>query len=259
MQAKGSILDRFNVALITGGGGGLGKAIAQNLIKNGKKVIIAGRTEANLKKSQEDLGSSCVAYYIVDLTNIGFLHEFTVKVIKEHPDVDCVINNAGVHKILDYTKEVNPKDVDEEISTNILALITLCSEFSKHLQSKPSSALMNVASGLAYVPMHSTPVYSATKAFVKSFTQSLRLQFAKTSVTVVEISPPLVESNLYREYENPDAVNKSAMTQDEFMRQVEEGWKQGSQEVGAGMGVEMQEKWRETFEESWKQLNGQTH
>lgn len=195
MQSTGNILDRFSVALITGGGGGLGKALAQSLIKNGKKVIIAGRTESNLKQSATGLGSSCIGYYVVDLTKVETLSEFAAKVVKEHPELDCVINNAGVQKMLDFKKEVKASDLSEEISTNITALVTLCAKFSKHLQSKSSSALMNVASGLAYVPLAKIPVYCATKAFVKSFTQSLRVQFANTSVTVVELTPPLVESD----------------------------------------------------------------
>jgi len=175
--------------------------------------------------------------------------------------VDCLINNAGVQKPLDFTKEVDFKQVQEEVNINILALVQLCNLFSTYFISKAPgpSVIMNVGSGLAYVPIQPVPVYCATKAFVKSFTQSLRVQFEKTNVFVIELAPPLVESDLHREHENPDgystATNKMAMSQDEFMRQVEEGWKSGSQEVGAGMALQMQQKWRDTFEKPWAMMN----
>jgi len=252
-----STLSKFNVALVTGGGGGLGKAMAKSLISNGKKVIIAGRTASNIEATAKELGPSCVATYTIDVANLSALPEFATTVIKEHPEVDCLINNAGVQKPLDFTKEVDFKQVLEEVNINVLALVQLCSLFSTHFQSKPSAVIMNVASVLSYIPVKTVPVYSATKAFVKSFTQSLRAQFHKSNVTVIEVSPPLVESDIHREHEDSSwSKNKFCMSQEEFIKSIEEGWKSGSQEVGAGTALEDQKKWRDTFEKQWMMMNG---
>jgi len=252
-------LDKFTVALITGGGGGLGKVIAKSLIENGKKVIIAGRTTSNLEETAAELGPQCIAVYTVDLANLSTIPDFAAKVISEHPEVDCIINNAGVQKPLDFTKEIDFKQVLEEVNINVLALVQLCSLFSSHLQSKSSGVLMNVASGLAYAPFKQIPIYCATKAFVKSFTQSLRAQFNKSNVTVIELSPPLVDSNLHREHPDPSLAtsskNSHCLTQEEFIKQVEQGWKSGSQEVGAGTALDRQQKWRDAFEKGWIAMN----
>lgn len=118
---------------------------------------------------------------------------------------------------------------------------------------------MNVASGLAYIPKADVPVYCATKAFVKSFTLSLRSQLSKTSIKVIEISPPLVESDLHREHEDPDnnkqSKNKMSLTQDQFIAAVEKGLANGDVEVGAGMALKGQETWRNTFGPQWSKMN----
>jgi len=237
----------------------LGKALAKSLINNGKKVIIAGKTASNVEAAAKELGPSCVAFYVVDVANISALPAFAEKVLKEHPEVDCLINNAGVQKELDFTKGIDINLALEEININIIALVQLCNLFAEHFQAKSSAVIMNVCSGLAYFPIKSVPIYCATKAFVKSFTQSLRAQFHKSHVSIIELSPPLVESDLHRSHANPHVynvkTNPSAMTQEEFIRQVEEGWKSGSAEVGAGMALHMQQKWRDTFGGTWLNAN----
>jgi len=249
-------LSRFNVALITGGGGGLGKALAKSLINNGKKVIIAGRTTSNLEQTAKELGPPCLAFYTVDVGNLATLPAFAAKVINEHPDVDCLINNAGISTGLDFTKDVDFSAVLEEVNINVLAVVQLCALFTTHLQTKPSAVIMNVASGLAYTPIKQVPVYCATKAFVKSFTQSLRAQFHKSSVFVIELSPPLVDSNLGRNHPGYTASKQPhCLTQEAFIKDVEEGWKSGSEEVGAGTAITRQQKWRDAFEQQWKMMN----
>lgn len=255
-----SIYDQFTTALITGGAGGLGKAIAANFIQHGKKVIIAGRTEEKLIEAQKELGASCIGIVTIDIADTIELPDFAKRISADYPEVDCVLNNAGVQKLLDFKEgDVDLDQVQQEVAINITALVTLCSVFSAHLQSKPTSVLMNVSSGLAYIPKASVPVYCATKAFVKSFTLSLRAQLQDTSVTVVEIAPPLVESDLHREHDDPDnnkkSKNKMSLSQDEFIRDVEEGLKSGSEEVGAGMSRASIAKWQSTFGEQWSKMN----
>lgn len=255
-----SLYDHFSTALITGGAGGLGKAIAANFIKHGKKVIIAGRTESKLLETQKELGESCIATITVDLSENIALPDFARRVTADYPEVDCLLNNAGVQKLLDFKAgDIEIETLEQEVDININALVLLCGLFSTHLQTKKSSLIMNVSSGLAYVPIKAVPVYCATKAFVKSFTLSLRAQLADTSIKVVEIAPPLVESDLHREHEDPDnnkkEKNSMALSQDEFIADVEKGLQTGQPEVGAGMSLGMINKWQGTFGERWAQMN----
>ena len=96
----------FKCALITGGAGGIGRALAEYLLSKGKKVIIAGRTESNLQKTSQELGSDDkpVPYYVLDTSDIYSLEEFSQKITREHPELDCLINNAGVQRPLDVNK-----------------------------------------------------------------------------------------------------------------------------------------------------------
>lgn len=252
--------DLFSVALITGGGGGLGKAIAANFIKHGKQVIIAGRTESKLLETQEELGPDCIATITVDVAERASLSDFAKRVIADYPQVDCLVNNAGVQKLLDFKAgDVDSDSVYQEISINQIALVLLSGLFSAHFQTKKASVIMNVSSGLAYVPIHQVPVYCATKAFVKSFTLSLRAQLKETSVKVVEIAPPLVESDLHREHADPDNNNKAnnsmTITQEDFIADVEHGLKSGLPEVGAGTSKGMISTWQTSFGERWGAIN----
>ncbi|CCG85167.1 Imidazoleglycerol-phosphate dehydratase [Taphrina deformans PYCC 5710] len=235
-----STYDKVTTVLITGGAGGLGKALAFNFIKHGKKVIIAGRTEEKLVEAQKDLGQSCIGYVTIDVSDTEALQDFAKRVIADYPEVDCVVNNAGVQKLLDFKAgDVDITEVQQE--------------------TKPHAALMNVSSGLAYVPISHCPVYCATKAFVKSFTLSLRAQLKDTSIKVIEIAPPMVESDLHREHADPDnnkkSKNKMTLSQDEFIKDVEQGLEQGLPEVGAGMALQAIKTWQTSFGEQWASRN----
>ncbi|KAG8730264.1 hypothetical protein FRC11_007140, partial [Ceratobasidium sp. 423] len=236
----------WKTALITGGGGGLGKAFAQSLIKRGKKVYIAGRTESNLAQTAKEIGAA--GYFVVDVGNISSLPAFVQKVTKEVPEVDCLINNAGIQKPQNFEKGADLNAISQEININITGLVHLCALLIPHLKTKPHASIQNVGSGLAYIPIAIVPVYCATKAFVKSFTLSLREQLRSTNITVIEISPPMVESDLHRDHDNPDNNKKAnsphALTQEEWMANVEKGWDEGKEEIGAGFSQIGIDTWR---------------
>ncbi|KAF8607906.1 NAD(P)-binding protein [Ceratobasidium sp. AG-I] len=251
----------WKCALVTGGAGGLGKVFAQSLIKRGKTVYIAGRTESSLAKTAKEIGAA--GYFVVDVGDIPTLPAFVEKVTKEAPEVDCVINNAGIQKPLNFEKGADLNSISQEININITGLVHLCALFVPHLKSKPHASIMNVASGLAYVPIPVVPVYCATKAFVKSFTLSLREQLRSTNIKVVELSPPLVESDLHRDHENPDNNKKSntpiALTQEEWIAEVEKGWDAGADEIGAGFSQIGIDKWQGAFGEMQRKMASQSH
>ncbi|KAL0481031.1 oxidoreductase [Acrasis kona] len=255
-----SALD-FKVAVITGAAGGLGKAFATSLIKFGKKVIIVGRTESSLASTAKEIGA--LGYYVLDVSKFDTIPTVVNKILKDHPDVDCLINNAGVQKQLDFTDpNITSKlgDVDEEVAINITGLVHLVAAFTPHfIKSDVPSAVMNVSSGLAYVPISPVPVYCATKAFVKSFTLSLRHQLRNTKVKVYEIAPPLVESDLHRDHDNADAYTKEKMphclTVAEFMSGIEEGWNKGDLDIGVGMAKQRLQAWDSVFKQVYGAMN----
>ncbi|KAH7339055.1 hypothetical protein B0J17DRAFT_598084 [Rhizoctonia solani] len=251
----------WKCALITGGGGGLGKVFAQSLIKRGKKVYLAGRTESNLAQTVKEIGAA--GYFVVDVGNIPSLPAFVEKVTKEAPEIDCLLNNAGIQKPLNFEKGADLGAISQEININITGLVHLCALFIPHLKTKPHASIQNVASGLAYVPIAVVPVYCATKAFVKSFTLSLREQLRSTNIAVVEISPPLVESALHRDHANPDNNKKEnaphALTQEEWIAHVEKGWDEGKEEIGAGFSQVGIDSWRNAFGELHSKMAAQSH
>ncbi|KAG9079488.1 hypothetical protein FS749_008485, partial [Ceratobasidium sp. UAMH 11750] len=170
----------WKCALVTGGGGGLGKAFARSLINRGKKVYIAGRTESNLVETAKEIGAA--GYFVIDVADLASLPAFVDKVTGEVPEVDCVINNAGIQFIHDFSKGAELGTVHQEITTNVTSLVDLCGLFVPHLMKQEHACIMNIGSGLGYIPAAQFPIYSATKAFVKYFTLSLREQLRGTNV-----------------------------------------------------------------------------
>lgn len=135
--------------------------------------------------------------YVLDVTDTATLTAFPQKLLAEHPRLDTVILNAGIMEAEDYTSDPVDLDVAERtIATNLMAPIRLVAALLPHLQTRERAALINVSSGLAFVPKAANPVYSATKAAIHSWTQSLRHQLRGTSVAVHEIAPPLVATDL---------------------------------------------------------------
>ncbi|KAF2101387.1 NAD(P)-binding protein [Rhizodiscina lignyota] len=256
----------FQCALITGGGGGLGRAMAETLIAMGKSVIIAGRTESNLKKTASEIGAK--DYYVLDVGNISAISGFVKDIVSKHPELDCVINNAGVQRpfqILgpDYDFDLNK--ADREIDTNIRGPMHLSVSLVPHINSLPNGGvIMNVSSVLGYNPFSIVnPVYNGTKAWVHFFTLNLRsqLRVAQSKIKVVEIVPPTVETALHRERKDPDDNkkdhgNKVALSVSEFMEQVLEGWKSDKDVCPAGLGHELVDKWYNAYGEAYTKAGG---
>jgi short-subunit dehydrogenase involved in D-alanine esterification of teichoic acids len=203
----------FKCALITGGAGGIGRAMAEALIAMGKSVIIAGRTESSLRKTAAEIGAA--AYFVLDVSNIDAISGFVQDIISKHPELDCVINNAGVQRpfqILGPDYGFDLSHADQEIDTNIRGPMHLSVGLVPHFNSLPNGGvIMNVSSVLGYNPFSLVnPVYNGTKAWVHFFTMNLRSQLrqAGSKIKVVEIVPPTVETALHRERKDPDDNKK---------------------------------------------------
>jgi len=244
----------FKKALVTGGGGGIGKALAHELIQDGKKVIIAGRTEANLKSAAQEIGAT--AYYVLDTGDIPSIKGFVEKITQEHPDMDCLINNAGVQRPLDVSKD-DPDEflhkADQEIDINIRGPMHLSLQLLKHLKSKPNALIVNVSSVLGFVPFSIiSPVYNATKAWLHFWSMTLRKQLESSDVTIIELAPPTVATDLHRERTDPDDNNKEnnpkALSVDEFVSEAMRKWKHGETLISAGPADQIVSTWIESMD-----------
>ncbi|WVR07334.1 hypothetical protein IAU60_004375 [Kwoniella sp. DSM 27419] len=247
----------FQCALITGGAGGLGKAMAQDLIKRGKKVLLAGRSEDKLKATTREIGAE--GYYVLDTGDVQSIPSFIEKITSEHPDLDCLINNAGVQRplqVLGPEYDFDLSSADQEIDINIRGPMHLSVGLIKgHFNSLPNGAvIMNVSSVLGFVPFSViNPVYNGTKAWLHMFSTNLRtqLQRAESKIKIVEIVPPAVETDLHRDRSNPDDNKKSsgsnALSIEEFMADVTAGWESDADTVSAGPGKAIVKEWGEAM------------
>ena len=180
-----------NKILITGGASGIGLGLTERFIKENNEVIVCGRRESVLKEVSEKFPS--VVTKVCDLTVEADRVELFNWVSKHHPDLNVLINNAGIQQWMSVSDDDFFKRAQEEITTNIEAPLHLTALFIKL---KSIHTVMNVTSGLGYSPFVKVPVYSATKAFFHSFTLSLRHQLISKNIEVIEIIPPALNTDL---------------------------------------------------------------
>lgn len=180
-----------NKILITGGGSGIGLALTQRFIEENNQVIICGRREAALQEARSKLPS--VITKQSDLSDEAGREELSSWISKEHNDMNVLINNAGIQNWMPVSDNDFFKKAKDEIDINIAAPVHLCSLFS-NLSS--ITTIINVTSGLAFSPLAKVPVYCATKAFLRSFTLSLRYLLKEKNIEVIELIPPALNTDL---------------------------------------------------------------
>ena len=184
-----------NTILITGGGSGIGRALAEALYAKGNRLIVTGRREGPLKEAAA--ANPGMAWATLDVEDPDAVGAFAATVTKDHPDLNVVINNAGIMIPEDLTAEPFDLTVAEAtIATNLLGPIRLTTALLPHLKRQPAATVVTVTSGLAFIPLIATPTYNATKAAMHSWSQSLRTQLAGTTVEVLELAPPAVATDL---------------------------------------------------------------
>ena len=205
-----------NTILITGGTSGIGRALAEALHAKGNTVIISGRRQKLLDEvTGRNPGMVGMA---VDMADIAGLEHFATAVLEKFPSLNVLINNAGIAGHEDYTAEkIDTSQAINTIQTNITSVVQLTSLLLPTLRAQPHSTLMVTTSGLAFVPYPPGPVYSATKAFMHNWLDALRMQLKKTSVEVLELAPPYVQTELGGPQQ---ATDPRAMPLDAFTNEV---------------------------------------
>jgi uncharacterized oxidoreductase len=183
-----------NTVLVTGGASGIGFGLAERFVQAGSTVIICGRREGKLAEAQ----AACPGLHtrICDVADASEREALFTWATNNFPDVNVLINNAGIQQRINLQDPTVWDDIQREIAINLTAPIHMASLFIPHLRARPHAAILNVTSGLAFSPMAMMPVYGATKAAMHSFTLSLRRQLSDAGVTVVEVIPPAVDTDL---------------------------------------------------------------
>ena len=218
--------------LITGGTSGIGLELAKQLLARGNTVVVTGRDQEKLDAARRAVpGVHTVQSDVSDPAAITALH---TRVVAEFPALDTLVNNAGIMRNLSLHQNRDLADVTREIETNLCGPVRMVQQFLPHLKTRSGALIVNVSSGLAFVPMLAAPVYSATKAALHSFSQSLRGQLADTGVTVVELAPPGVETPLFRTEFEAETKGQKAMPVSELAQKAIAGIEAGKLEVRPG-------------------------
>jgi uncharacterized oxidoreductase len=203
-----------NTILITGGGSGIGRGLAEAFFKAGNQVIIAGRRAGLL--DEVTAANPGMKSIVLDIENPAGIKAVADRLAKEFPSLNVVIQNAGIMRPENLTQN-HLADAEATITTNLLGPIRLTSALLPLLSRQPRATIMTVSSGLAFVPLTFTPTYCATKAAIHSYSQSLRWQLRKTHIEVVELIPPYVQTELTGSHQKTDP---RAMPLADFINEV---------------------------------------
>ena len=208
MEMKG------NTILITGGGSGIGRGLAEAFQAEGNQVVIAGRRQTAL--DEVTAANPGMRSMVLDIESAEGILTFAAQLQQEFPALNVVIHNAGImrnEKIQNGALD----NAEATVATNLLGPIRLTAALLPGLLRQPKATIMTVTSGLAFVPLAMTPTYCATKAAIHSYTESMRYQLKDTAVEVIELIPPYVQTELMGDRQKNDPM---AMPLGEFLDEV---------------------------------------
>ncbi|KAJ3761614.1 hypothetical protein EV360DRAFT_37424 [Lentinula raphanica] len=243
--------------LVTGATSGIGRALALVIaaLPSHPKVIGVGRRKdrlAGLKESGLDIEEFDVN------ADKNTMKAFVERVVGKYPEIDTLVLAAGVQREVHFKKEIDIDAIATEMHVNYFSILTMISFFMPHLlktaASGQSCLIAPVTSGLAYIPAPWIANYSASKAALHSLCSSLRVQLEDSNIGVVEISPPLVESELHDAEGTTEALSKFWMPLEEYTKQTIEGLQKGHDVVASGMAKNAYEKFEQPKEEMIREM-----
>ncbi|MBC7451478.1 MAG: SDR family NAD(P)-dependent oxidoreductase [Cytophagales bacterium] len=241
-----------NTILITGGGSGIGFEMAKLLSEKGNQVIIIGRTKSKLDKAAAQLKN--VTAIAADITKEKDITDLAERLKKEFPNLNGIINNAASAYLYALDVETNAFDkAQDEMLTNYLSVIRLTSTLLPALRTQAEAFIINVSSIVAFVPGHKLPTYSASKAALHSYTQTLRLSLSHTSVKVFELMPPLVDTEFSKEVGGSNGIKPSVVAED-LLKALDAN----QYEIRVGMTEAMYQLSLSSPEEAFNAMNEQT-
>lgn len=203
-----------NTVLITGGGSGIGRALAEAFYARGNQVVIAGRRKQVLDEvTAANPGMEAV---VLDIEDADAIQSFADQLGSEYPTLNVAIHSAGIMRA-ESVREGKLDDAEATVATNLLGPIRLTAALLPLLVAQPRASIITISSGLAFMPMAATPTYNATKAAIHSYTQSLRHQLKDTPVQVLELIPPYVRTSLMGEGQ---ANDPNAMPLEDFIAET---------------------------------------
>jgi uncharacterized oxidoreductase len=243
-----------NTILITGGATGIGFALAEAFVKADNNVLICGRRSARLEEAQRKLPQIQVRQ--CDLSRQTDRESLFSWVTDQYQCLNILVNNAGIQRAIDLRQgAAQLLHGEDEVQVNLVALIHLSACFAPLLMDKKEAAIINVSSGLAFVPIAAMPVYCATKAAVHSFSVSLRHQLARTSVRVFEIVPPAVDTELGAGSTRPAGQSHGGISASEVAAETIRALSSDEYEIVVGRAKGLVEGSRQDFEGTFQQLN----
>ncbi|UCC87319.1 MAG: SDR family NAD(P)-dependent oxidoreductase [Anaerolineales bacterium] len=238
-----------NTVLITGGGSGIGLSLASHFVQNGSTVIICGRNKNKLEEAK--LKHPPITTYVCDVGKPDERISMFKWISNEFPTLNILVNNAGIQRRgLQLMQEQAWDTLSEEIKINLEAPIHLSMLFIPQLIKQENPAIVNVTSSLAFVPLSIAPIYSATKAALHSFTLSLRQQLIDTPISVLEIIPPAVNTDL-----GGKGLHTFGVDVDEFTNAIVHQLKSGQIEAAYGAATESSQASREQIDLIFKRMN----
>jgi uncharacterized oxidoreductase len=237
-----------NTVLITGGASGIGFALAERFLNAGSEVIVCGRREEKLREAQIKYPNLHIR--VCDVSHSSDRVSLFEWVTREFPKLNILVNNAGIQRRFQIAQNSDWEKIEEELAINLDAPIHLSALFIPHLLKQEHPAILNITSGLAFAPMASAPVYCATKAALRSFTLSLRHQLSATPISVIEIIPPAVNTDL-----GGKGIHTTGTPLNEFADAVVDQLKKGSVEIAYGFSAQSSRASREELNEMFKRMN----
>jgi uncharacterized oxidoreductase len=234
--------------VVTGGASGIGLAIAERFQRAGSTVIICGRRDDRLREAQA--ARPDLVTHIADVTAASDRVALRDWVVRQHPSVDVLVNNAGIQRRVSLMDDEPWEATHEEIAINLEAPMHLSRLFIPHLRQHSRAAIVNVTSGLSFAPLANVPIYCATKAALHSFTLSLRHQLRDTSIEVVEIVPPAVNTDL-----GGPGLHTFGVDVNEFADAVMSRVANGEREVGYGFAEQSRQGSRDQLDAMFERMN----